>query len=184
VNIIEAIKDPELFRPFLVGNKSTLSSWKNWFTALRTVYGLPVKRRGQALIQTCTGRDYSQLPSGGFDVSLFLTGRRSGKSRIAAIIGAYEAALAGHEQKLAKGERGIVAICAPTKPQGRIVRDYIRGIFETPLLHAEVTAETREGFELRNGNSVSILTGDFRSVRGFTLLVIRLESSTTATSAV
>jgi hypothetical protein len=93
---------------------------------------------------------------------LFLTGRRSGKSRIAAVIGAYEAALAGHETKLAKGERGVVPICAPTKAQGRIVKDYLRAIFQTPLLANEVVAETREGFELNNGTRIEILAGDWR----------------------
>ena len=39
MNIIEAIKDDNLFRPFL-GND--LGSWRAWFAALRVVYGLPV----------------------------------------------------------------------------------------------------------------------------------------------
>lgn len=168
MNIIEAIKDDNLFRPFLGDD---LVSWQGWFAALRAIYGMPLTdKASRATLQECTGRDPAKLPTRGFDTALFLTGRRSGKSRTAAIVAAYEAALAGHESKLSKGERGVVPVCAPTKTQGRIVKDYVRAIFETPLLHNELAKETAEGFELKSGNRIEILAGDFRTIRGFTLL--------------
>jgi hypothetical protein len=168
MTIIEAVCDKNLFRPFLGDD---LTTWKNWLAALRAVYGLPVKTKAKReTVRVCTGRDASKLPKRGFDTTLFLTGRRSGKSRIAAVIGAYEAVLAGHEKELAKGERGVVAVVAPSKRQGRIVRDYLRALFDTPILAQEVIAETKEGFELRNGTLIEIMAGDFRTVRGFTLL--------------
>ena len=166
MNIIEAIKDPNLFQPFL----GDLPTWRNWVKALRVLYGLPITAAtSNRLVRTCMGRDAGQLQSG-FDTALFLTGRRSGKSRIAAVIGAYEAILAGHEDKLAPGENGVVAICAPSKQQGRIVRNYLRAIFDVPLLHQEVVADTKEGFELKNGTRIEILAGDFRTIRGYTLI--------------
>ncbi|MBW3540725.1 MAG: hypothetical protein KY476_10680 [Planctomycetes bacterium] len=173
MNIIDAIKDENLFRPFL----GKLQSWRNWLTALRVLYGLPLYRPGRRTVQQCTGRDWSRLPRAGFETGLFLTGRRSGKSRCAAIIGAYEAALAGHERRLAKGERGVVPVISPTKYQSRIVRDYIRSIFETPLLRNEVKAETRDGFELHSGTRIEILAGDWRTVRGYTLLAAIVEEA-------
>lgn len=173
MNILEAVQDENLFLPFL----GELNTWRTWLACLRVVYGLPVPAKRYDAVQACTGRDVDLFPAEGFDTALFLTGRRSGKSRIAAIIGAFEAALAGHETKLAKGERGVVAVCAPTKPQSRIVRDYLRAIFEPPLLASEVVQETKEGFELRNGNRIQILTGDFRTVRGFTLLAAIIDEA-------
>jgi len=168
VNIIEAIKDENLFRPYL---GEDLTSWRGWFAALQAIYGLPVTdKAARATLTACTGRDPSKLPTNGFDTALFLTGRRSGKSRTAAVIAAYEAALAGREAKLAKGERGVVPVCAPSKTQGRIVKDYVRAIFDTPLLQNELAKETAEGFELRSGTRIEILAGDFRTIRGFTLL--------------
>lgn len=168
MNIIDAIKDPHLFRPF-VGDD--LASWQGWITALKLLYGLPIRRLfGKTLVEQCTGHAPGHLRSDGFKTALFLTGRRSGKSRVAAIIGAYEAVLAGHEVHLSKGEKGVVPICAPSKSQGRIVKDYIRAIFDTPMLHGELARETAQGFELRNGNRIEILAGDFRTIRGFTLL--------------
>jgi len=168
MKILQAINDEKLFRPFL-GNE--LRSWQNWSTALRCLYGLLVLgQNSRAVVAECTGRDVDQLPEDGFDTALFLTGRRSGKSRIAAIIGAFEAVLAGHEKKLSKGEKGVVPIMAPTKWQARIVTNYVRSIFAAPMLRQEVVAETKEGFELRNGTLIQILAGDWRTVRGFTLL--------------
>lgn len=168
MNIIEAIKDERLFRPFLGGD---LTSWRPWMTCLRAIYGLPIKSSsGRQFIREATGRDPDKLNSEGYSQSLMLTGRRSGKSRSSAIIGAYEAALSGREAKLAKGERGYVLISSPTKHQSNIVKSYIRGIFEAPLLRQEIVRETREGFELRNGVTIAILAGDWRTVRGFSLL--------------
>src|SRR5206468_3311357 len=40
----------------------------------------------------------------------------------------------------------------------------------TPLLAGEVADETREGFELNNGTRIEILAGDWRTIRGYTLL--------------
>jgi hypothetical protein len=174
MNILNAIKDEQLFRPFL---GDSLASWKTWLTALRVVYGLPISQTRHHVIRECTGRDANKLPGDGFDTALFLTGRRSGKSRMAAVVGAYEAALAGHETKLSKGERGVVAICAPTKPQGRIVRDYLRAVFEAPILQREVARETADGFDLNSGTRIEILAGDWRTVRGYTLLAAILDEA-------
>ena len=65
---------------------------------------------------------------------------------------------------------GVVPIFSPTKKQSRIVRGYLRACFDTPLLRQEVKDETKEGFLLRNGNLIEILSGDYRTARGYTLL--------------
>lgn len=168
MNIIDAIEDANLFGPFLAAKDDGLESWSGWLTALRALYGLPIRKRERALIRECSGRE--KLRRNGFQTALFLTGRRSGKSRIAATVGAFEAALAGHQVKLAKGEKGIVLIASPTKSQSRIVRDYIRAIFNVPILQREIASETKEGFELTNGTRIEILAGDWKTVRGFTLI--------------
>ena len=75
MNIIEAIKEPELFRPFLADKDGELDSWRGWINALRVVYGLPTTRSGHDLIRQCTGRDPALLPAAGFSTVLLLTGR-------------------------------------------------------------------------------------------------------------
>ena len=171
MNIIEAIRDPNLFGPFF---GDSLDTWRPWQIALRVLHGLPVKSKfGRDLIRQCTGRNPDKLPKGGFQTALFLSGRRSGKSRISATIGAYAAVLSGLESKLAKGEQGLVPVICPTKRQGAVVRNYLRAIFEPPMLQAEIVSErTNDTFELRNGIRIEILPGDFRHVRGYTLLTV------------
>jgi len=175
-SILSAFADKRLFRDFLGRDQST---WANWKTAISMLYGLPLpnRRRVRELVRTCSGRTLKRLPPDGFRAALFLTGRRSGKSRIASIVAAFEGAIAGNERKLAKGERGVVAVVAPTRRQARVVRDYVRGIFETPLLQQEVANETRDGFELVNGVSIEVLAGDWRTVRNFTLLAVVVDEA-------
>ncbi len=168
MNIIDAIEDRELFAPFLGRDHST---WGNWMSALRCLYGLPLRRQDRLIIRECTGRRKLRcLPGEGFSEALFITGRRSGKSRTAALIGGFEAVFGGHEKKLAPGEQGMVAILAPTREQAGIVFKYLRALFETPMLAAEVVRETRTKFELRNGLTVAVLTGDHKRARGYTLV--------------
>ncbi|MBL9164453.1 MAG: hypothetical protein JNL18_17130 [Planctomycetaceae bacterium] len=168
MNIVEAIEDPNIFRPFLQDKNGSLDSWLPWITALRALHGLPVPKSNRELLTQITGR--TKLRKGGFSTALFLTGRRSGKSRIAAVIGAFEAALAGHDRKLSKGEKGVVIVASPTKSQSRIVKDYLRACFDTPLLRGEIASETKEGFELTNGIRIEILSGDWKTIRGFTVV--------------
>jgi len=177
ISIIDACEDENLFLPYL-GND--LKTWRRWLVMLRTLYGLHPRKwtsKERKLIKHCTGRDASTLPTEGFATSVCLTGRRSGKSRIAAVIGAYEAVLAGHESKLSPGETGVVPIISPTKHQSRIVKNYLRAIFDAPLLRSEVAGETREGFELKNGTRIEILAGDWRTIRGFTLLAAVIDEA-------
>ena len=170
MNIISAIKDGNLLRSFLEDKDGSIKTWLNWMTALRVLYGLPLSVKRAALIKFCTGRDIDKLPKNGFDEALFLTGRRSGKSKIAALAGAFESVLSGREKQLSKGEKGLVIICAPSKKQSRIVKGYLRAIFEIDLFQTEIVSEEKDGFTLSNGVEIWIMAGDWRTIRGFTLL--------------
>lgn len=166
MNILKAISDRNLFRPFF---GEDLQSWKPWAVALRCLYGLPIKTpKAKELVERCTGRNAEMLPSQGFSTALLLVGRRSGKSRIAGVIGAFESLFGGHETKLAKGESGIIPIISPTRYQSSIVWKYLHAIFSTPLLKQEVAdeREIEKILVLRNGIEIRILTGDWRTVRG------------------
>jgi len=170
MEIIQAISDRKLFRPFIAKDGS-LASWNNWNVFLRTLFGLRLKSSHAELILKCTGRDYKLLPPDGFKTALCLTGRRSGKSVMAAIMGAYIACLSGREELLSPGEVGLVAILAPTIRQAKIILSYLRAIFRlSSLLENEIVRETKNGFELSNGVTIEILPGDPKTVRGFTLL--------------
>ena len=178
MTIIDCINDPLLFRPFLgVGPSLNLTTWEPWFGALRALYGLPILLTHRNTVQQCTGRKCRLLPPTGFTTAEFLIGRRSGKSRIAAIIAGYEAALSGREKLVAKGELPMVAVVSPTRAQSRIVHSYVRALFDVPLLKGEVVEETVTGFTLRNRVKIEIATGDHRSIRGYTLLAAIIDEA-------
>lgn len=166
MNILSAIKDEQIFRPFLGDD---LTTWAHWTVALRCLYGLPVEQpKSTTLVKECTGREATELPPDGFTTALFLVGRRSGKSRIASVIGAFEALFGGHESRLAKGETGVVPIISPSRYQSMIVWRYLKAIFNTPLLAPEIVEckESDQRLALRTGIEIRILTGDWRTVRG------------------
>lgn len=178
MNVLEAIHDAKLFRPFLGRD---LSSWRPWAVALRALYGLPLVDEGQReLLKECTGREPHELPKDGFRTALFLTGRRSGKSRIAAVAAGYEALFGGHQKRLAAGETGLVALVSPTRGQSAIVWNYLVGLFDSsPILRQEVaeTIPSSKQLSLRNGIQIAVLTGDPRKVRGFTLVACIIDEA-------
>ncbi|KKN04015.1 hypothetical protein LCGC14_1101780 [marine sediment metagenome] len=173
MNILAAIHDNNLFRSYVAGSPDgSLDSWANWLSFLRVLYGLRVPRKAdREIVRRFTGRDPAKLSKDGYQEALVLAGRRGGKSKVIALVGAAEAILSGKEKGLSRGEIPMVAILSPTRNQSRIIHTYLRGVFDsTPMLQNEVVEEKREGFTLRNGVEVSVITGDPRKVRGFTLL--------------
>lgn len=172
MKIIKAITDKNLFRPFLQDQDGSLKSWRNWRVALRCLYGLPINDKYSKLIYECTGRDVNKLPSNGFSTALYLVGRRGGKSKVIALTAAYEACLSGREKNLSPGEMGLVSVVSPTRLQSQIIKNYIRAALSSPMLDGEIIQEDKDGFKLRNGIRIQILTGDFRAVRGFSQICI------------
>ena len=170
--IVEAIRDANLFRPYVTGDsEGSLDSWQPWITFLKVLYALPLDRAEHDLVRQCTGRDPEQLPSEGFGEALVLCGRRSGKSKICGLISAAEAVLGGRERHLDPGEIGLVAVLSPTRAQSRIIHSYAAGAFaSTSILEGELFEEQRDSFKLNSGVEISIITGDPRKARGYTLL--------------
>jgi hypothetical protein len=160
VNIIEAIKDPKLFR-------DTLSEAQE--TALRALYGLPLSDSQLEIYCRATGR--ASYEPREHRECMFICGRRSGKSsRIAANVAVYEACFRKHV--LATGERGHVVVLAATKKQAAIVYSYILARLESsPYLRRMLAADPKvEEVELTNRISIMVQTANFRSCRGLSIV--------------
>jgi hypothetical protein len=172
-SIIRAAKDQNLFRPYLADKNDSLTSWSRWMCCLRVIYGLKLTQPWQRLlVKRCTGRDPDKLPAGGFKTILLLCGRRSGKSKIAGLIAAYEASLSGREKVCSAGELPMVSVVSPTRDQSRIIKSYARAALRSDLLNAEITDDMRDMFKLENRVTVRILTGTFRHVRSYSQIAV------------
>jgi hypothetical protein len=87
VSLLDALSTPDLFGPFFPA-----PAWDAWRVFCAALAGLPVSEADQALFTSCTGRQTP--PATPAREAWVICGRRSGKSRIAAAIAAYTAALA------------------------------------------------------------------------------------------
>jgi hypothetical protein len=168
------VSDPVLLRPYLAGKPDAeLTTWNHWLSFLRVLYGLKVPAAEHELVRASTGRDPERLSKDGYDECLLLCGRRSGKSKVIALVGAFEAVLAGRERKVSRGEIPMVGIMSPTKFQSRIIHSYLRAVFKSaPILEREVAEEQKHSqtFVLKNGVEIAVLTGSHQSARGFSLV--------------
>jgi len=172
-SIVKAAKDQNLFRPYLADKNDSLTSWSRWLCCLRVIYGLPLRQPWQRqLVTKCTGRNPDLLPKEGFRTVLLLCGRRSGKSKIAGLIGAYEASLSGREKVCSAGEMPMVSVVSPTRSQSQIIKSYARASLRSEILNAEITDDQRDLFRLENRITVRILTGTFRLVRSYSQIAV------------
>ncbi len=72
---------------------------------------------------------------------------------------------------LRPGETPTILCLAVDKQQARIILRYIRAYFEEiELLQGLVERETQDGFELSNGAEILVLSNNYRSVRGRTIV--------------
>jgi hypothetical protein len=91
-------------------------------------------------------------------------GRRGGKSRAIATLGAYIASLCEHP--LVGGETGIVLLIAPDQRQARIALDYCEAIFAaSPVLNQLVAGRTADTLELTNRTTIEVRAASFRRLR-------------------
>jgi phage terminase large subunit-like protein len=143
-----------------------------WFGFLRTLFGHELSEADVKLFQECTGR--SDIPNGGFTTAWLCCGRRSGKSRMLAMVAAYLAVFRDWRPFLSPGEVPTVMVTAADKRQARTIFKYTSEFLKA-LDVVSVERETQEILELSNGLSIEIMAADFRSVRGYTCVALLLD---------
>jgi len=160
VNIIEALEDKQLLGQFLRDPRT----WAAWFAFLKSFFALAPSAGDLAVFQECTGR--SGWPKVSASEAWVVAGRRSGKSFTIALLATYLAAF--RKYRLSAGETAHVIIVAPTRQQAAIIRNYISGFFEgNDILRPMVVREAGGEIVLSNRVSITILSSDYRSIRGF-----------------
>jgi Terminase large subunit, ATPase domain len=141
--------------------------WQTWLTVLRAAFGLSLDENQRATFHQVAGE--RGPPAKRVRELWCLTGRRGGKSRIAAALAVYQACFVKHA--LAHGEVGHVLVLAASRDQAKVVFDYVKAFLDTsPVLRQEIDSITATEIRLRNSISIGTHANSFRSIRGRTLL--------------
>ncbi len=173
--ILAAMRDPKLFgRWFSAKNWRGVDTWRTWRAFLAALFSLPLDAEAYELYRKFTERADAPLQQAG--EAWLVCGRRSGKSRIAALIAVFLAAFRDYSKVLAPGEIGTVMVIAADKKQARVLIQYIFAFFdEIAILSSMVSHRTKESITLVNRIRIEIHTASFRSVRGYTVVAAVLD---------
>jgi len=166
-SIIEAIESLSFFGAAFKNPKT----WQNWMTLWKAVYGLEMAPDELEMFRACTGRQ--AVLQNGYREIYTIAGRRSGKTRMAATLVAYEALWGGWEQYLAQGERAYLFLFAVDKTQASVAYNYVRGLLE--FFPDEIEKVTSDEIQLKNRCSIMIKTSNYASSRGFSTAVVVLD---------
>jgi len=165
MTIIEAMHDPNLFRPFF----KELASWHMWVVVLKGIFGLSMTNAERRLFQTLTHRDHP--PPQQVEECWLIIGRRGGKSFIVSLIAVYLACFRDYREYLGPGERGVIMIIATDRKQARVIMQYVTALLHgIPMLAEFIEHHDSESLDLTNGISIEITTASYRTIRGYTVL--------------
>ena len=168
IDIIQAIRDSNLFRPLF----KDPDTWKAWIAFLKALFALPMDDDELALYQRCTGRE--NPPEKPFREAWVPTGRRSGKSFIAALIAVFLSCFREYRKHLAPGERAHVLVIAADRNQAQVILNYVKGFLRSiPILATMIESEKTESIDLNNRVTIAVFTCSYRAVRGFTAAAVR-----------
>ena len=166
-SLLDALDDPALFAPLFPS-----PGWDAWRAFCRALTGAPLSGPALDTFQICTGRQGA--PTSPATEAWVVSGRRSGKSRIASVIATYLAAWASTD-RLVPGEWGTVLVCAVDKQQAGVVLSYVKALFAVPALRGLVVNETADSLELRHRVKIEVRSSNYRRARGVTLLAAILD---------
>ena len=145
VSLRRALDDPDLLGPILGG-----PTWLAWRAVLLGAMGEALSANEQEAFRRPTGR--RQEPLQRVEEFWGVIGRRGGKTRAAACLAVYIAALCDHSDSLAAGERGLVLCLAQNQRTAAVAFSYAAAIFESqPLLAGLVTNRTVDTLTLSTG---------------------------------
>jgi len=141
-------------------------SWERWRTFLRALFGLPFVEGDLETFQRFTGR--STVPTGPFREAYVICGRRSGKTRIAALVAVYLGVRRDHRELLGPGELAVIPVLGADKRQSQQALNYMRGLLRTEAFAPYLGRNLRDVIELTSGVLLESKAASLRTTRGFT----------------
>ncbi len=166
VTMRKALEDPDIFGKVFAGD-----SWAKWRVLLIAIMGEELTEAERMVFQELTEREREPLAP----VEEFwgIIGRRSGKTRACAVLGAYIAALCDFSDKLAPGERASLPILSLSLWQAGKCFQYLDGIFSgVPALKQLVIGQTADTISLATRVDIECRPASFRTIRSGTACAI------------
>jgi len=168
MNIIEAWQSKELFRPAF----EPIEDWKAWIPPAKLMFHIPLESKYEKnLFEKCTKRKY--VKGLGFDEGWFICARRTGKSRVAALMATHCGLFVDWKKYLAPGEYAYIYIIAVDRKQARGVLDYCRGLLSPfpDMIEKELSWE----IWLKSRVIISIQTASFKTSRGRSVAMLIMD---------
>lgn len=171
ISLLDALADQRLLGASPVFRD--LRPWRRWLTFLRAAYGLPLDLTEERVFLRHTSRARYAPPAGGYPEVAVVTGRQSGKTRIASAIVAYEAALA---PPCRDGELYALLLAQDSRASVRTSFSYVASLFDSsPILRRMIKNRTSDTLELENGMRVAAYPCRPASIRGLRARVVVLD---------
>jgi hypothetical protein len=110
-------------------------------------------------------------------LGLFRMGRRSGKSRIAALLAVWSATAdaASHLREVPKGEAIAIVVVSRSRELARVTHRMIRGFLRQPALSSLVKSESADSIELTNSINLITVPCHSAATRGMAVPVALLD---------
>jgi hypothetical protein len=166
---VQALEDPQLLGALPCFRN--LTPWRRWIVFLRALEGLPLDEEQQAVFRHHTGRTIYAPSAGGYREAAVITGRQSGKTRIASAIQVVDALRSTPE---ADGTSlYAVSVAQDLRASLRTMFSYATAPLERiPLLRTLVRSATTTTAELRTGVTIAAYPCRPAAVRGLRARIV------------
>jgi hypothetical protein len=145
------------------------ASWSRWLSVLRAAFALPMSDADCITFAEVAGG--RAPPSQRIKELWCVCGRRSGKTRIAAAISVFIAAIEQH--KLASGEIGYVLLLAASRAQASVAFSYVTGFLQSSAIsRQQIESMTADEVRLKGNIIIGVHAGNYRTIRGRSLLAV------------
>jgi hypothetical protein len=162
MTIVEAMQDRNLFGRFFG------PSWSTWAVLLKAVFKIPMTESERGLFSRLSAR--LTVPLSIWQLWI-LAGRRSGKTKIAMLIGIWQATAKDWTKVLSAGEIGVVLLICPDRAQARVLFGYAQAFVEqVPFIRTMVLQMTKETILFNNRIRLEIRTASYRTIRGYSVV--------------
>src|SRR5262245_24219249 len=154
----------------LFGKYFSGDSWEFWVTFCKVLFNEPLSPEQKQIYERHTGR--TELPQNlTRECWAICGGRRGGKSLVAALLCVFISTFRDHSKYLKGGERGIVMCMAADRSQAQIIFRYVLDFLQSiPMLKSMIESSTQESIRLTNNIVIRVVTSNFRTIRGSTVV--------------